>query len=357
MKIRIALHIMMWLCYFGVAAMTNAAFMERWSFGKNLNNHNLLELMFEEKADRPFVYRQLMLKIVSGVEYLLPNNIKNHVIYHIKDRFFQGGDLLWSRVGVKYSLLYWADCLSIFFALLVLRRLSSIYLQSQTMIDFLPLAFGILLPMTFTQGGFYYDFPEILLSLLFYWSYLTNHIYLTTFFYCLAILNKESSVLLPFFLLPGLFWLSPKRYSLKQMGWMIFVGLTLYCIILYHYSGNPGHQVEIHLLENLTYYLNPYTYLDSQRYFAPRIPTPSFNNLIILIPVLIILVYSFKYANKELKLWFLSSILIMLPIFLIFGYLNEFRALDLIYAPVYLMIGQGIEHYYAYRKIFLYSSK
>lgn len=352
MKLRLAFKIMMFLCYAALAGSVNTLFMIKHGFSES-NKRSNLEKMFEGTANRPFIYRQLMIRIADAIDKAMPETSKKLAMvyldqFELRKHFFQEGFISWDKYGFRYHLLYWFDFLAILISLLMLRQISSKYFESAILVNFAPLAFGLLLPTVFKYGGYFYDFPNLMFITMFSYYYVTRRFYAVWIVYLLAVLNKESSVLLPFIMIPSTFLTQEKYFSVKQLVGLIVSGAIVLFSVRYHFAANPGYNFEYHMWDNIHYDLNPLTYITEWHdLYGAAIPFPAYNNIIILLPLLYIIYDGWSYADKSLHCWLVTATALSFPLFVWFGYYGEFRALDLMFIPIYLIIGMSLDHYFS----------
>lgn len=183
--------------------------------------------------------------------------------------------------------------------------------------------YSLILPLTFNNSVFFYDFTEqffvfsvILLVVFEKW--------LVALVFIIAMqTNKETAILVPFFIFPVLNVLNGKAGK-----YFFFVSVSFLLLILVwsriYFSGLPGAAAEWHLLDNINYWfdLNNWTLLEDNYLIGVPIPRTAF-----VVVFVTAIVASWRFGHS---VWRQSAILAsssMVFLFLMFGAADEFRSM------------------------------
>ena len=197
------------LLYMATSAWCLASFMDKWGFREDESRFGLTQMM-EHTAHRPFAYRVLVPWIVNGMGQLIPLRSVEHALDRLdpqenlrrnllRQRYFKAeGAVAWTRdVRRRYLFTYLLLFAVLVGTMFVLRKLTDVHLPGSVLCDFAPIAFVTLLPLTFIRGGYYYDFPELLFLAASFLLAVHKRYFLLVAVFGLAVLNKESNLLLP----------------------------------------------------------------------------------------------------------------------------------------------------------------
>jgi len=315
--------------------------------------------MTEFEGHKPFQYRVLMPVLIKTFEFITPGFIEskiNGITTDIIDTKIQSqsdipdykADKLY-QYGYRFVVFMILNVLALFGFLIVLRQLAeALNVFSVRACDLLPLGMAVAIPIYFNFGNFMYDFSHLLLFasslLLLYKKQWRFYLVL----YSLALLNKETSVMLVIVFIVN-YYKELRRaefYKLLgiQAGLFLIIKLLLYLIFI----GNPGGVVEHHLAWNL----NHLSQLSSYFNFEPigkgmifpaylNIPLPRGINL----PMIGFMVFIIIYKWKDIPL-FLRRSLVYVPVLFAFGlfmgHINELRSYYAALPVVYLSVMAGI---------------
>jgi hypothetical protein len=321
-------------------------------FGENTYGNRERDLslvaMMDGTAPKPFVYRSAFPKAVKWVVEQLPEATRARLYRHIAehdslhDTYFKDlPDAAWTPVTAPvYRVAYFGVLLSAFLSLLIVYKMArSFGLSFGRALGFL-VAFSFVYSLTFEVAGYYYDFIELLGVLSACFFTLKRRLVLATVSIALFSLNKET-----FFLVPlALFFLLDRAMPLKtRLGW---TGLQLaLCIatrlyIMHGYDANGGAFVEQHLWSNLRFWVNPMSYLKFHRLFAGN-PTPGVQTPLVLIPLAVFFRAAWRRSPAAYRRYLLASALPLAPLFIFFGFEDEFRALALAFPALVLIALHG----------------
>lgn len=182
------------------------------------------------------------------------------------------------------------------------------------------------LPLLFTEGAYFYDFPDLLLAAVATYCVLARRWVRFVLVVGLATANKETAVL--WALWPCAFGWRDRR----AMGTGLAAGVVALAVLwgLRNTMGSPGAtSMEMHLGDNLRFLLSPTARFGALDFFAPAIPFPRPTMVLLLVPVALVLPSALRLACAEGRavernLLFLAALPLGLA-WLVGGYLDEFR--------------------------------
>lgn len=339
--------------------ITNS-FMLKWSFrdesGYTDNpGYGLLDMMLGQ-SPKPFVFRSQLAQVLHSLveqvpleylDFIYNSIVRLDTLHHIYFYKIPAAD--WTPVvALVYHLMYLVVIFSnIALTTLVfiisrhhkLKRLESISIM---------IGFSVLYPLTFQQGGYYYDFIELVGALSTMLAFLKGRLLLSTFLIFIFSFNKETFFLFPIFL----YFLHPiERSRFEKISWTVLqtsICLIVREIITSGYDGNPGGVVEFHLLDNIKFWLNPASYFSFTQLVGKAILTPSLQNPIMLIPLITYFKISWVNAPTNYRSFFFASIALLLPLFALFGYRDEFRNFSLAFPSLLLISLFGVGRFSNY---------
>jgi hypothetical protein len=337
------------LIYFAVAGMTTNAFMTRWSFREDglTASGFRFQTMLEGHATRPWAYRVLMPQLTEHIAAATPDSVKQRLSGYlmtesgVRDRYFRAPKDQWTRdLALRYHLAYGLVFFSVFATLWLLRGLPHRFgVPESPLTDLAPLAFGALLPLAYLSGGYMYDFPELM--------FLTSSFAVACWnpwglvaLVPIATLNKETALLAPILVAPIILMRhsTARKANLTALAVTLALGILTYALVRSAMAGNPGGSVEVHIRDNLIYWINPRNYLFGfSGIYSAGLPTPKFLNILILPALLIVGKAAWKRAPTELRYLVLVAMVINLPLLAAFGDRDELRNLSLLFVPLYLL--------------------
>ena len=371
---------------FAISAAAFEGFFVKWSFrDSDLTPERFsFEAMYEGTAHRPFVHRQLLISVSKGVAEILPPETKESLLNKIQaDNFladkFKEVDLQ-EKFLLEYYLVYFLSFLSLFASIFVWRRIC-IDLTGDSLAGTLaPLAFTIIFPYLETNGGFFYDFSELLFFSLGTYFALRGHYLALIFMTPLAAHNKESF----FFFLLTLYPLLRRTQTIKNTIMTLRVSILLaslsYLPTILRFAGNEGNIAEsgnriiinIIVVIIIAYFFGVYRIC--KKIYA-KSPLMSYAFFLIFVVIMFVLrgsefpwfffndlghTYSlisgektflphlalifwiiksaWKFLDRSLKNYSLLALAINTPLIMFFGYVFELRNWSLLYPAFIILI-------------------
>lgn len=323
------------LLYFLVLAVTAASFSGfflKWSFRDGSSGFGLVAIM-EGTADRPFVHRQLVPQLASGLAVLFPEraverfNKRTAKEDPIEDVYAH------AEVSPEHRLEYYLVFLLVygcfFAATMILRDLLRIVTGSATAGMLTALLFALLVPFFEQVGGYYYDFVEMLFLFMGARYAVRGNIYRLIFIAPLATANKEAFFYFLPMLLPLLFKSVGKRRAIiTVLAGMLLSGLT-YLYIAALYAGNPGGPVEVHIMEHVTQMIRLKTYYVTS--FTYGLPLGARLFFLHIIFVAFLFYRGWRYLTPEWRAHVKLAAAINLPLYFLFCAVGELRNLSMLY--------------------------
>jgi hypothetical protein len=328
-------------------------FLSNWSLLDGMPRNSFAKFL-DGTAHKPFVYRLLLPQVVSHTEPLLPDAVRDMLANNIApvlqakfanrfiDKFKYDEPGLrarankdWSQLSYRSSyvlavILLYASLLATLF---VLSRIAAVVGASTPVTIWAPVIYIFVLPLTYLNGGYYYDIPEQFFVSLLLLAALTCNWTVFVLAALLGQLNKETMLLMPLILTPLFF---------KKPGWtrtlLIAGAVSVICFLIYMatkaaFAANPGMTMEYNLGNNLTFWAIPMSYIRTADIYAIGLPIPRSSFLLVLIAIL----FYAKRAPRSIQLSAGLAMLVFFPLYLAYGFFDEFRSMGTAFPLLYLI--------------------
>jgi hypothetical protein len=325
------------LLYVAVSAIVLNLFMLEWGFRSD-NARFSFDRIVTQTAHRPFAYRVLMPLTIRGVAAVLdaPTQPVRRAlapkIAHMRARY-QLIDAYEFEQLVAYFLLL-AILVGVLF---VWRSIGATALPGPPLLhDIAPLIGLLLLPLTFIQGGYLYDFPELLLSSAAILCLLRRWWLLYYVAFVLAALNKESNVLLIGAFAAAAWPLLSRTRLAVHLAIQAAIAVAIVMGGRIIFAGNPGLEGELHLFDNLRFFLSPIAYANLFDIYAPLVLTPRGFNLVSLFVFGMLFAYRWRSKPPETRRILLALVALIAPLYLALGYRDEIRVFYMAAGPLYV---------------------
>lgn len=206
-----------------------------------------------------------------------------------------------------------------------------------------PIVFLLLLPLSFMHGNFFYDFPELFFLGGLLLTALKGRYAGWILLLPLAVLNKESNILVPLLYLPVLYASFRSAGGRSRAGLVLSLAVagalsaTLYLYIQSGFADNPGQTTIWQLQENLAFWTTLQNYFLWQDFYAPLIPFPRGLNLLFVAVLLLLVSIAWRSLTRSLQWLFLISLAISAPLWLFYCYTDEMRNLSFTFIPLFLV--------------------
>ena len=340
--------------------------------------------MYEGTAHRPYVHRQLLISVSKGVTEILPHETKEALVDKIKtDNFlvnkFKKVDIK-EKFLLEYYIVYFLAFLCLFASIFVWRKISIDLTGDSLAGTVAPLAFTIIFPYLETNGGFFYDFSELLFFSLATYFALHGRYLALILITPLAAHNKESFFFFLLTLYPLLRRTQTIKTTIMTLGVSILLAGLSYLPTILKFAGNEGNIAEsgnrliinIFVVIIIAYFFGVYLICKKIYIKSPLMSYAFFLIFVVMMFVLrgsefpwfffddlghtysvisgektfllhLILVFwiiksAWKFFDKSLKNYSLLALAINTPLIMSFGYVFELRNLSLLYPAFIILI-------------------
>ena len=337
--------ILLAVIYFLAASASFSGYFAKWQFNDGNQNFSLPALL-DGTGKRPFVYRQLLPAVANGIERALPSAVKNRAdallfdgkpMHHpITAIYPNARGALSPNYALRYYLVYGMSLLALFLAMFALRAVCLVFQGDTVAATLAPVAFAAIFPLTLTEGGYFYDMPELLFMALGVWLAARSKVLWLIVLTTLATLNKESFLFFTLTLFPFIRMKLSMKSSIIIEGVLLAVAATVNAFVKLKYAHNPGGMVEVWLLDNLRFYASPSTYFRFE-YNYGALTTKGFNVFNIAI-VFVLVKAAWRHLALPVQQHLKIACAINLPLFVVFCYLDELRNLSMLNVGLVLIL-------------------
>lgn len=326
---------------------------EKWGL-KDGADRLSVPLMVDGTGHRPFVYRQLLPKIVNVIDDALPTPVKSRLL----DRLLEpapanpGRTNLGMRQGdadnpdyaIRYYLLYNLTFAAFLATLFLMRTLCLQEGFSAATATATPIIFALFLPFLLSMGGYFYDFTELFFFVGALCLCRSRLKWLLIPVAVIATLNKESFFFFIFCLTP---FVIKDRKDVPGLailaGALLASGLT-HLLNKAQYVANAGANVQIWLWGNIEFYLNPLSLLRLERTY--NLIGWAGYSLVTLVLVGATARLGWRYLGMPMKRHVYLATAVNLPLFLLFCHPGETRNLSLLFPSLALFIAGTAQYYF-----------
>lgn len=313
--------------YFGLSFAVLLAVVFRRGF--YVDGRAYFSKMMEGTAWRPFVYRVLVPKTAYIMGRLTPEVIQNTVVGQVQ-RFSKRHHelLLGKNPDYRFEYLFVVGWITLALGLtaLVWKNSLAILMKYPEHISFLIPVLGILgtAPILLLYGPYVYDTTTLLLFSIAVYALMTRNrkIFYPTLL--LSILNKETSLLLIVLFVISFYRTTPRKQMVAEAALQFLAWGSWRYFLTTLYAANKGVDAEFHLLD---YNLPFFTYFSLKHIrFWFTIGA-------------VVLLVGYHWRSKPILLrgLFVASCALLLPLHILFGWIDEFRALLELYPTVFLL--------------------
>ncbi len=350
-----------YLCvlYLAVAAASFHGFYEKWGFrdvpipGYVNEAHYSFSQMLDGSADRPFVYRRLLVQAAANIEAALPETVRQTIAQRLEQRVW------WERQSwlsslqatadvrgqhlIAYCLVYYACFGFLFFSLLLGRSICLELGVTPAASAAAPVIFALILPYMFSMGGFFYDFPELffltaasLLAVRGQWLALIP-------LAAVATLNKDTFLLFTAALYPFLARKAGCRTGRMAVLVLMAVSFAALAYVRLTYAHSAGQSEQIWLRQSVHFYAdltNLFRFEDTFGIEAPR------GYSILTFAVLVFLYRgAWQGLGEPVRSHIIIAAIVNIPLVLVFCGPGEMRDFSLCYIGLILVIGQTLSNW------------
>jgi hypothetical protein len=238
----------------------------------------------------------------------------------------------------NYFILYGLFFLILLSLLFAIRQLTKeVFVCHELVYLCAPILIMLLYPLSFVGSGNLYDFLEILFLVIALICLIRNYWVSYYIVFALAILNKESNILLGIYFIAMYF----KVYSVKKLGVHTLihavVGLPVFFAIRILFKDNPGGQFWSHFDINIEFLTQIKSYFLFNDVYAYMIATPRGYN----IWTMFLLIVSVGYSWYKKPLFARRILMISYPLLfllcLTMGNKDEIRNFSFLFPIIYLL--------------------
>jgi hypothetical protein len=333
--------------YVLVAAASFCGFFAKYAL-RDDSVHDALPRMLDATADRPYVYRQLLPYAANLAVKAMPQALSGSVTAHIQqdypkhnwlaNTFARATDASNPVYTLRYYLVYFMDFAALLAGMLMLRAVCLDLTGKQAAAALAPLAFALAMP-----AGNFWDFPELFFMALAVWLAARGKVLWLVLLTPFATLNKESFLFFAVCLYPFLRERMTLRSALAAVGACVFAAAAVNAVMKWRYAGNPGDIAQFNLMTNLRFLADPRNYLLSDWTFGILLPKGF--NVLILFVLWTITRTAWKRLPRAVRQHALIALAINVPLYLLFGWGDEVRALSMLSVTAALLLCEGIAAY------------
>jgi hypothetical protein len=341
--------------FFLAASSSFNGYYQKWHFGEagvsGEDERFSFEAMVDGTANRPWVYRQFLPACVNWLEWAAPAPVKTWLSNGhgfgadpLEDYFFDSETAANPAYSFRYLLLYVATFLSALLAVYAMYLVCRAVGSSPPTALFAPIIVILLVPYIESQGGYFYDYPELAffalaawIALRFDWGWIIPVAALGTW-------NKETFLLF----VPTLYPLMRQRSS--RRGASLAVGvLSLVCVAVHYpirlsFAHNPGGAMEMHWRDQLHWLMQPWQLLfATEKTYGTR-ALRAFT----LIPMAMLAwAVSRVWGSlpRALQRHAQIAAAINIPLYLLFCWPGEMRDLSLLYVVFLLVVASNLNEW------------
>jgi hypothetical protein len=308
--------------------------------------------MIDGTARKPWVYRQLAPMIANAADRHIPSGLKQgfsgFMQAHFLDTHPVAPGTFFAKVTAdapdyhfRYMIVFYLGFLSAFATLFVLRAICLDLGAGSAAAIIAPMATMLAYPYVQTNGGYVYDYIELLFtSLAFLLAYRRQYA-LLILAAVLGTLNKESL----FFFMPALYpvlRLNAGRNiaRLTTLASIIASGLT-YVAVRHAFQGAPGGSTVLHLMQNLRAYTSFWSYHELEATYGIIGPSGMFAGTLLLIAIIV--QRGWADCPARVKQHLCIAALINVPLFLLFCAPGELRDLSLVFVGFVILAAFAVK--------------
>ncbi len=330
--------------YYIAAAASFGGFFTKWHFRDGTPMS--LRLALDGTELRPFVYRQLLPSTANLVDSVIPPSVKAAMLNKLAGdepaanpiaRYVPGAtDAVVPKYAVRYLLVYVMTFLSMFAALFAIRAACIELIGDKVAATLAPLVIAAVFPLILTEGGYFYDMPELLFMALGVWLTLKRRLVPLCIVVLLATLNKESYLLFVLTLYPIAATRYSRRQSLLLTGLLAALALAVNLAVKHRYMNNGGGMMEYQLAEHARFLLNPLNYLRTEINYG--VSTTKGLHVLHLVLIGILAKIGWRSLPPAVRMQTGIAALINVPLFIVFCFRDEVRNLSLLTLPFAFLV-------------------
>lgn len=341
---------MLAVLYFLTAAATYNGFYRKYGLRDGETRFSV-DLMLDGTASRPFAYRQLLPATANLIAAHLPEHITERLeeTFTTRSEFYGNETRFGLRLGVadqkiyavRYYIIYTTAFMMYFAALFFMREFCMFAGASQLSSTGAPVVFSLLLPTLLSIGGYFYDFSEIFFFFLSLCLARSQHRWALIPVAAIGTFNKEPYLVFLLSLAPLVIRSRTDRRGMAFMAAAAGASALVYLALKLRFEGNPGGNMENHLLQNLRFYPNPLSLFQGQIAYG----LPMFAGYSIVTAIIVIIVFrrGWSRMDRAVRQSVLLAASLNVPLVLAFSYPGEIRNLSMIFPALVSLIALTID--------------
>jgi hypothetical protein len=342
--------------FFLAASASFNGYYQKWHFGEaGLSGEDerfSFEAMVDGTAYRPWVYRQFLPACVNRIDRALPDSFKSWLYNRpgfgadpLEDPFFDSPTAENPAYSFRYLLLYAATFLSALLAVYAMYLVCRALEAPRPAALFAPIIVILLVPYIESQGGYFYDYPELAFFALAAWIALRFDWWWIIPVAALGTWNKESFLLF----VPTLYPLLRRRNS-RRNAWLGIGVLCLVCVAVHYpirlgFAHNPGGAMEMHWRDQLNWLLQPQNLLfGTEKTYGVR-ALKAFT----LVPMTLLAWSVWRgwgHLPRAIQRHAQIAAAINLPLYVLFCWPGELRDLSLLYLVFLLVVASNLKEWF-----------
>ncbi|MEN5161480.1 hypothetical protein [Achromobacter spanius] len=348
------------MLYVMVAAAAFNGFYTKWRLNDGRAPHSLAS-MVEGTAYRPYVYRQFAPAIANGIQDALPAA----TVQRLSERLaaprrvnsrsalamrFPGSEAMQAPVTLRYHIVYYLTFLALLGSLFVMRSVCLAAGANAPAATTAPLVIALLLPFFLTEGGFFYDFFEILFMAC---AILlarripverpvraAGRLGLLALVAAMAAWNKEAFFFYVVTLYPFLRLSLPRVKAAAVVAGLVFVCGCVYLALRLRYAGNPGGAVSFQPGANVLYFLDPGNWFRTESTYGVVLPKGL--SAVMVLMIVGVSVTGWRSLPAPFRLHVLLALAVNVPLFLLFAAEGEARNLSMLYPSLLVLMSMAL---------------
>ena len=341
--------------YFVAASASFNGYYGKWHFaedgasGEDWRYH--FEMMVDGTAHRPYVYRQLLPAAANWMDRAVPRSFETWLYNYqgggeeahmnvVFDTATAENPTYFFRYLIFYIATFLFALLAVYAMYLVCRALKI----PQPAAVFAPAIVILLVPYIESEGGFFYDYPELAFLALAVWIALKFDWWWMIPVAALGTWNKESFLLA----IPTLYPLMRQRSS-RMNAWLgvavlCLVSVAVYTPIRMRFAHNPGSAMELHWHDQLNYYAHPLNLLFGTEITYGVLAIKAFT----LVPMVLLgwtVWRGWRHLPIAIQRHGLIAAAINIPLYFLFCWPGELRNLSLLYVVFLLVLAVNLNQW------------
>jgi len=309
------------------------------------------ETILDGTAWRPYIYRKLLPDLANFADHVAPPRLKQRfyeletntddpLIYAISGSPTVQNQAYAFRYFALYVFTFLGALVAVYSMFLLLREVGI----GAAGANFAPVVVLLLLPYVMTEGGYYYDFPELALMALAAFVILRFGGWWALPVVALGEWNKESFLFFVFTLYPFLRSRYSRAKSWLAMGTMCLVCGAIYLCFRAEFAHNPGGTVEVWWMDQIKSFIHPGHFLTAWEE-TYGIPAPKIYSLFPLVVLVWACWYGRRFLPVVMRRHAKFALAVNLPLYFILAFPGEMRDLSILYVSFLAIVACLIDEW------------